>query len=56
MAEIKEKKMGRVFLVGAGPGDVRLITLKASELIKKSYKYHCFFKGFANSLLSQVSS
>jgi len=34
MAEIKEKKMGRVFLVGAGPGDVRLITLKASELIK----------------------
>lgn len=34
MAEIKEIKMGRVFLVGAGPGDVRLITLKASELIK----------------------
>ena len=34
MAELKEEKMGKVFLVGAGPGDVSLVTLKAFELIK----------------------
>ncbi|MGY8712526.1 MAG: uroporphyrinogen-III C-methyltransferase [Verrucomicrobiia bacterium] len=33
MVEVKEKKLGKVFLVGAGPGDIGLITQKALELI-----------------------
>jgi uroporphyrinogen III methyltransferase/synthase len=28
--------MGRVYLIGAGPGDLRLITIKGLELIKKA--------------------
>jgi uroporphyrin-III C-methyltransferase len=34
MVELKENKIGKVYLVGAGPGDVNLVTIKASELIK----------------------
>ena len=33
MVKVKEKKLGKVFLVGAGPGDIGLITQKALELI-----------------------
>jgi len=33
MAEIEKENVGTVFLVGAGPGDVGLITQKAIELI-----------------------
>ncbi len=33
MGRVKENSLGKVFLVGAGPGDVGLITLKAHELI-----------------------
>lgn len=33
---MKESKKGKVYLVGAGPGDVELVTLKALQAIKKA--------------------
>ena len=34
MGKLKENNSGKVFLVGAGPGDVSLVTLRAHELIR----------------------
>jgi len=34
MGKLKENNSGKVFLVGAGPGDVGLVTLRAHELIR----------------------
>ena len=33
---VKNKKLGCVYLIGAGPGDTGLITVHASEKIKQA--------------------
>jgi uroporphyrinogen III methyltransferase/synthase len=44
MNNMNNKKTGKVFLVGAGPGDIGLLTLKAVKCLKKAevviYDYH----------------
>mgnify|MGYP003328413837 CR=1 FL=1 len=50
----KQSTSGKVFLVGAGPGDPRLITLRGAELLAQADVV--FYDGLVNPLLLKLTN